>query len=393
MRIVIWSPNYAPELTGIAPLVTDAAEWLTARGHTVEVATPMPNYPERRIYESYRGRLWMTEHRSGVLVHRSWLRVRSEERFLDKALYELTSSTMALPNVLRRLRRHDVVLCVVPSLLAATFATILPRHPRVVLWVQDLVVRAADSVEARGPARMILAAAAAIERWTVGRADSVVVCSPGFRDHFARNGVDPSRIEILYNWADLDWIAPSSTDAGNGRTHFLYSGNLGYTQGVETLVEAARIAGEAVTVDIVGDGNAAREVARFAEEVANVTVRPPVPRDEFPGLLAAHDAHVVVQRRISAGANFPSKIATYLASGRPIVASIDESTPAAEMLRESGGAIVVGPESPSALAEAMLHLGGRPDLRRELGERSRAFAESRFGKDAALLQLEEVLLR
>ena len=48
-RHLIWSPNYAPELIGIPPLVTDAAEWLVGRGHEVDVITAFPNYPERRI--------------------------------------------------------------------------------------------------------------------------------------------------------------------------------------------------------------------------------------------------------------------------------------------------------------------------------------------------------
>ena len=55
-RILVWSPNYAPELTGIPPLVTDACDWLAARGHEVDVVTALPNYPDRVITEAYRGR-------------------------------------------------------------------------------------------------------------------------------------------------------------------------------------------------------------------------------------------------------------------------------------------------------------------------------------------------
>src|SRR6266404_4557863 len=123
---------------GIPPLVTAAAEWLVTRGHEVDVVTPMPNYPERRIHEAYRGRPFSSERRNGVDVHRSWLRVRPEERLVDKLLYEVTASTFALPWALRLARRADVLLCVVPTLLAATYATAIPRGPRVVLWVQDL---------------------------------------------------------------------------------------------------------------------------------------------------------------------------------------------------------------------------------------------------------------
>src|SRR5947207_12499168 len=114
-HLLLWSPNYAPEPTGIPPLVTDAAEFFVARGHHVNVVTAVPNYPERTIHRDYRGVLWRSETRKGVNVHRSWLRARQERTLLDKALYEATISTFALPNALRFAPRADVILCVVPT--------------------------------------------------------------------------------------------------------------------------------------------------------------------------------------------------------------------------------------------------------------------------------------
>ena len=54
-RILVWSPNYAPELAGIPPLVTEACGWLAARGHVVDVVTALPNYPHRQIHHWLRG--------------------------------------------------------------------------------------------------------------------------------------------------------------------------------------------------------------------------------------------------------------------------------------------------------------------------------------------------
>jgi hypothetical protein len=148
VRILLWSPNYAPEPTGIPPLVTDAAEWLVQEGHHVEVVTAVPNYPERRIRPEYSRAFSRTEMHIGVVVHRSWLRARPERTFVDKALYELTISTCALPNAIRAACRADVIVCVVPTLLAATYAASLSRilSKRLVLWMQDLVLSAAQAV-------------------------------------------------------------------------------------------------------------------------------------------------------------------------------------------------------------------------------------------------------
>lgn len=399
-RLLIWSPNYAPELTGIPPLVTDAAEWLAARGHAVEVVTAMPNYPERRIQPRYRGALWRSERLGEVSVHRSWLRVRPEETFRDKALYELTFAAFSLPQVLRRLPRSDVLLCVVPSLAAAASAAVLSRAAlllgkrlRLVLWVQDLVLSAALAVDGVGPgARRLLEAAGVVERTASRAADSIVVCSPGFRHYLIERGVDAGRIVTSLNWVDVDWIRPAPRPPGDGRTRFLYAGNLGYTQGLETVVEAARIVGPSIELEIVGEGNAAGHVQRLAAGLANVTVRPPVPRAEFPRLLVGADVHVVVQRRVGAGANLPSKIASYLASGRAVVGSLDLGTPAAELLRASGGALLVPPESPPELARAMERLHRQPALRAELGRRGREFAARNLSRSRMLEQLERAIL-
>jgi colanic acid biosynthesis glycosyl transferase WcaI len=392
-RILLWSPNYAPEPTGIPPLVTDAAEWLATRGHSVDVVTAFPNYPERRIRDEFRGALFRSETRNGVRVHRSWLLARPERSFADKALYELTSSTFALPNALRFAPRADVVICVVPTLLAATYAAVLARatRKRFVLWMQDLVLAAAQSVAVGGAASRMLEAARWLEAAVACSADQVVVCSPGFGDYFVAGGLDPTRINLVYNWADVEWITPTAR-TGNGAARFLYAGNLGHTQGFETLVAAARLGGGTVSVEIVGDGNASEDVKRLAASGANVSVRPPVERAAFPQLLASADAHVLVQRRIAAGANLPSKIATYLASGRPVLASIDSATPAAELLRRSGGAVLVEPECPAALAEGMRHLAGDAQLRAELGLRGREFAERVLAKEPALERLEAAFL-
>src|SRR5205814_9757951 len=158
--------------------------------------TAVPNYPERRIHSEYRGALFRSETLNGVNVHRSWLRARPERSFADKALYELTISTFALPNALRFTRRADALVCVVPTLLAATYAAGLARvlNKRLVLWVQDLVLSAAQSVGVGERTSRILSPVRRVEDAAARAADAVVVCSPGFRDYLVAGGADPQRI-------------------------------------------------------------------------------------------------------------------------------------------------------------------------------------------------------
>jgi colanic acid biosynthesis glycosyl transferase WcaI len=386
-RILIWSPNYAPELIGIPPLVTDAAEWLAERGHEVDVVTAVPNYPERRILAEYRGAIWRSEARKGVRVHRSWLWVRPAERFLDKALYESTFAALSFPRVLARLRRTDTVVCLVPSLVAAAIAATVVRGPRLVLWVQDLVADAAQAVV--GAPRGALGVARRLERYAAARANRVIVCSSGFREYFISRGIESERVETILNWVDTDAIRafPEEVKANGAPVVFLYAGNLGYTQGFETLAEAVARVGRGIQVEVVGAGNAADEVRALG-----LPVRSPVPRHELPALLASAHVQVVIQRGVVAGANLPSKIATCLASGRPVVASLSVETPAGRLLDESGGALVVPADRPDLLAHAMTRLRDDAGLRRRLGAAGRAFAVAHLDKETALPRLEQAFV-
>jgi colanic acid biosynthesis glycosyl transferase WcaI len=397
MRIALWSPNYAPELTGIPPLVTDAAEFLAARGHQVQVFTALPNYPERVIHPAFRGSIWRTDRHGDVVVHRSWIRVRPRERFSDKALFEATFTAFSAPRVALRIRTADVIVCLVPTLTSAAAAAALRRlaapSARLVVWVQDLVLRAAASVVGdKWTAARAVQAAAILERATFASADRVIVCSPGFCDHIVARGAHPANLTIVPNWVDTESIRPRGANGHRGRTRFLYAGNIGYTQGLETLLEAARLASEHTDVMVVGDGNQTAEIGRRCAAIDNVEFSHLVPREEFPDLLASADVDVVLQKRIGAGANLPSKIATYLASGKPILAAIDPRTEAARVLERSGGAILVPPESPGDLAVAMERLHNEPELRFTLGRSGREFAERSLSKTRLLPEFEAAVL-
>jgi colanic acid biosynthesis glycosyl transferase WcaI len=261
------------------------------------------------------------------------------------------------------------------------------------LWWQDLVISAAKSLDAVNPlAARALAGAQVTERVAVRAADRIVSCSPGFVDYLVSIGARPEQIATVLNWVDTDWIRPVEPERSSV-TRVLYSGNLGYTQGFETAIEALELLPAEIELRLVGEGNAADRVRGLAGRDARIQIRPPVRRSDFPGLLAAADILLVLQRRVGAGVNFPSKIGPYLASGRPVVASMDPATPAAAFLRESGGALVVPPEDPAALAQALARLHGDVELRAELGRRGRAHAVRHLDRTAALSMLEQEFLR
>jgi glycosyltransferase involved in cell wall biosynthesis len=208
--------------------------------------------------------------------------------------------------------------------------------------------------------------------------------------YLAAAGADVDRIEVIPNWVDLGRFVVAPEPPGAAAVRFLYTGNIGYTQGFETLFEATEIVGDGIEVRVVGGGNFADAARMQARDP--VTIAPAVARAEYPSLLASAHVLVVLQRRIAANVNLPSKIASYLASGRPIVASIDLDTPAADLLRASGGALLVPAEAPEALAEAMRSLRDDEGMRRRLGSSGRRYAETMFASEPILDRLERAFV-
>jgi colanic acid biosynthesis glycosyl transferase WcaI len=124
MRILIYSYNYHPEPIGIAPLMTELAEGLVQQGHEVRVVTAMPNYPQRRIYDEYKGKLYMTEKKKGVAVQRNYVWIRPHPGLLDRIMLGWQLCPHQLSHALKGLR-PDVILLTVPPLPVAVPAAML----------------------------------------------------------------------------------------------------------------------------------------------------------------------------------------------------------------------------------------------------------------------------
>ena len=108
-------------------------------------------------------------------------------------------------------------------------------------------------------------------------------------------------------------------------------------------------------------------------------------------MLAAADVSLILQKANMVGFNMPSKTMLLLASGRPIIASVPASGSAAATIRESGGGLVVTPERPAVLAEAVEKIYSNPDEGQKLGQQGRKFAIANYSFEQALEAYEGLL--
>ncbi|MEH2282479.1 MAG: glycosyltransferase family 4 protein [Nostoc sp.] len=402
MRILIYSYNYYPEPIGIAPLMTELAEGLVKRGHEVRVVTAMPNYPERQIYQEYRGKWYLNEYKNGVQIQRSYVWIRPQPNLLDRVLLDasfvVTSFVPALIGW-----RPDVILSTSPSLPSCVPVALLGwlRACPVILNLQDILPEAAVHVGLLKN-KLLIQLFTLLEKFAYRSASKISVIADGFVENLRSKGVEADKIVQIPNWVDVNFIRPLPKENNpfraahnlNGKFVVLYSGNIALTQGLESVVKAASVLRHISDIVFVIVGEA-KGLQRLQQECLdcgadNVLLLPFQPRKDLPQMLAAADVGLVVQKKNVVSFNMPSKIQVLLASGGALVASVPDNGTAARAIRQSGGGVIVPPEDPQALAIAILDLYQNPEKVKTLGYKSRQYAVEQYAFEQALNQYESL---
>lgn len=402
MRILLYSYNYYPEPIGIAPLMTELAEGLVKRGHEVRVVTGMPNYPQRQIYPEYKGKLFCTEERNGVIIQRSCIWIRPKPGLLTRMLLD---GSFVASSIFQALKgwRPDVILLTIPPLpiaIPASLLGVLYSCP-VVLNLQDILPDAAVHVGLLKN-KLAIRVFEALEKYAYRTAHTISVITDGFTENLLKKGVSDQKIRCIPNWVDIKFIRPlPKADNLFRRVHHLqdkfvvmYSGNIALTQGLDTVIHTAdrlRHIPDIVFV-IVGEAKALDALWQLCVEhqLENVLLLPFQPREQLPEMLAAADVGLVMQKHNVVAFNMPSKIQVLLASGRPIIASVPASGTAARAIRQSGGGVVVEPEDPELLATAIVDLYENPTKTELFAQQGRRYAVAQYSFEQALGRYEDL---
>jgi colanic acid biosynthesis glycosyl transferase WcaI len=370
--VLIVTPSYAPELTGVGRYTGELAVGLAERGQQVEVVAPPPHYPGWYVRAPYAAWRYQAESLDGVRVWRCPLFVRRNAGGLVRLLTSLSFGLSAAPVLLWRAlaRRPRVVLCVEPTLAAAPVALfaawLVGAHT--VLHVQDLEVDAALAVGHVRLPRGLLRVAFMVERFVMRRFDRIATISNKMSEAIVRKGVDPTRLVLIRNWVDVDRIRPLPApnayrdELGLGdRFVCLYAGQIGRKQALHLVLEAA-----ALLIDdlrfafvIAGDGPELPQLRQRFEGMANVRFLPLQPEARLPEFLNLADCHMLPQDAGMSELVLPSKLGGMLASGQRILVTADTDSELATFLQ--GSVTIVAPGSPLAIVDGLRTMIATPD--------------------------------
>jgi colanic acid biosynthesis glycosyl transferase WcaI len=396
--------NYAPESTGTAPYTTGMSEHLARHARSVTVLTGMPHYPNWKTHPEHRWVFRSTEEvslpdGSGLTLKRTRHYVPSRQSALTRAGFEASFLASAVTTRLRF--APDLVIAVTPGLSGAVAGARLARrnNSKLMVVVQELTARAASQTGIPG-GDYAVRTAESIERWAVKQADLVAVVSDAFRPQLHEYDVPAERIASLPNWTHISpshlGRTDSRSDLGWPLTPFtvVHTGNIGLKQDLVNVVEAARLlrTDREVRFVIVGDGSQRSIVEAAAKGLDNLSFLDPLDPLRYPTALAAADVLIVNERPGVGDMSLPSKLTSYLSAERPILAAVAENGATAQELRRTrGGALVVPPGDPTAIARAVLQLRSDPVMCAEMARAGKSYAETMLDKNVALERLSALV--
>ena len=398
MRILLVTQYFWPEEFPI----NDFVMGLKDRGHEVKILTGMPNYPSGRFFAGY-GMLGPTrDNYGGIPVRRVPLipRGKGQGRHLLLNYFSFVFFGCLLGPLYYR-ERFDCIFVYEPSPVTVGLPALVLKKMTgapIFFWIQDLWP---ETLSAIGAVRSgwILNLVGKLVRFIYNGCDLLLVQSRSFVQAVKEYGVGEEKIRYFPNTAEALYRpigTPTLVLEGDklpGSFRIMFAGNIGAAQDFATILDAAERLRNIPEIHwvILGDGRLRPWVAEQVEKrglQSTVHLLGRHPKEKMPDFFAQADALLVTLKKEEIFAlTIPSKVQAYLACGRPVIAALEGE--GQRVIEEAGAGLVVEPENPEKLAEAVQTMYNIPKSdRREMGARGRDYFNDHFDRTKLFEKLE-----
>lgn len=398
MNILIVSQYFWPENFRI----NDLAEGLVQRGHSVTVLTGRPNYPSGSLFDGYGTIFPFRESYADARVQRVPLFPRGSGKGLRLILnYASFAVSASLLGPLMAPQKTDVIIVFEPSPITVGLPAMVLKATTgapVFFWLQDLWP---ESLSATGAVHssVILKAVELMVRWLYKGCDRILVQSRAFVPAVLRLGGDknntyyfPNSAESVYRPVEVPANAPEQALMPEG-FRITFAGNVGAAQDFDTIISAANLLKDRKDIHfiIIGDGRLMGHLKQSVQKLSleeNVHLLGRYPVERMPYFFSLSDALLVTLKNDPIfSLTIPSKVQSYLACGRPIIAALEGE--GARIIELAKAGLTCRTQDPSKLADTVLSMYRLPrSVREEMGRKGRLLFLAEFERESLLDKLE-----
>lgn len=201
------------------------------------------------------------------------------------------------------------------------------------------------------------------QRYGYKHVDHVITISEDMKDTLVGDGVDASKVEVVYNWSYQDELYENvdtsivSHMIDKNYFNVVYAGNIGIMQNVDILIEAAKLMRDdsGIWFHIIGNGVYKDKLAVRAKEygITNISFWPMQPPELAPVIYSAADVNVIPLVKDVYKTALPSKTATCLACQKPIIFAIGKDSKFGRKAMDEAGCPVVEADKAGELVDAI----------------------------------------
>jgi glycosyltransferase involved in cell wall biosynthesis len=393
MHILLLTQYFPPETGAAQQRLSDLVKRLTYMEHKVTVLTSMPNYPQGKVFEQYRGRILCEEEENNIRILRTWSYVSKSRGFLSRLLNYCSFALIALCIGIIKGGEQDIVLTESPPLFLGITGVLLSRWcgASLILNVSDLWPQSAVSMGMLHNQLLIRMSGAlelfiyrkclAITGQTEGIVQSISDRTSKIPVKLITNGVDPERFENCGNYRER------IRDEFGFENYFVlgFTGLHGLAYDFDCLfrvAESMQNSNPHILFAFFGDGPMKQHYCELAErkKIANVRFFPPQPGNNMPAVFSSLDAAIIpLKNSMFYAGTLPSRLFDCMAAGLPTVLAIVEGE-ATRLLTKANGGICVPPEDVNAIADAIRRFANDPELCRALGQNARDYIFAHYDR-------------
>ena len=334
MKILFLSDNFPPEVNAPATRTYEhCKEWVRC-GAEVTVITCVPNFPQGKVYEGYRNKLYQSEIIDGIRVIRVWSYITVNEGFLKRTLDYISFSVSSF--FVGLFQRTDIIIATSPQFFTALSGRTLAFWKRKpwIMEVRDLWPESIKTVGAMKDNPVIR-----FFEWEEKRcyqsALKIIVVTDSFKRKLEEKGIPIQKIEVIKNGVDITKFKPTEKDRAllkvlnlEGRKIIGYIGTHGMAHRLDFILQcAAQMDGKNnCHFLLIGTGAEKNNLLKLKEQLnlKNVTMLDPVPKHEVKRYISILDIALINLRKSDLFTTvIPSKIFENAGMGIPILMGVN----------------------------------------------------------------------
>ena len=397
MKILLISQYFYPENFKINDLIFSLKE----RGHEITVLTGKPNYSKTYFFEGYGWKSDDFETINDIPVYRANLFSRRNGGAFRLFLNYISFAFLASLKVRKIKGSFDAIYVYQTSPVTvgipAIFAKKLFKSP-IYFWVQDLWP---ESLTAAGGVnnKLVLGFFNSLTKFIYNHSKRVLIQSDGFREYILNQGIPNDKIIFYPNptedfYRPLQKVKEYQEFFQNEFFNIVFAGNIGEAQSFKTIINAINNVKELpVKVIVLGDGRYKETALSLIKEKgleSHFNFLGSFHPTEMPKFFSHADALLVsLKKEKIFSLTIPAKIQSYLACGKPIIASIDGE--GAKIVNDAKCGVTSPAEDSIALSKKIKELMALDKSKRsEMGNNGRAYYEKEFDRNNLLEKLESI---